>query len=181
METGHILIYMSTETHLVFMRTVCARSHTHIHTHAQCTYLCNSLQAHIVAFALALSQFLQGNSHLSNEFISSESVHVTYTQPSYTDTHTDAETEKREKQVSQWKFTEEPCCRVASLSWSECRLPKISKVYLNNQSAPPSATQDDFSVASYQHASWMMRSCEEGFQRSDSFLSRLLLHQTYWS
>lgn len=60
---------------------------TDAHVHTQCTYLCNSLQAHIVAFALALSQFLQCHSHLSDEFIPPESVHVTYTQPAYTNTN----------------------------------------------------------------------------------------------
>lgn len=61
-------------------------------------YLCNSLQAHVVAFALALSQLLQSHSHLPDEFISSESVHVTHAQPF---THTQEEEKVKRKQVSQ--------------------------------------------------------------------------------
>lgn len=49
-----------------------------------CTYLCISLQAHVVALVLPFLQFLQGYPHLSNEFIPSQSVHVAHTQPSHT-------------------------------------------------------------------------------------------------
>ena len=93
---------------------VCACTHKSI-------YLCNSLQAHIVALVLALFQFLQSHSHLSDEFISSESVHVTHTQPFRTHTHTDCR--DTEKQVSQWKVADELHRR--SLLWSKRRLCQI--------------------------------------------------------
>ncbi len=98
MEIGHTLKYMSAATHLIY--DLCEQA---VHSH---TYLCNSLKAHIVSLVLALPQFLQSHSHLSDEFISSQSVHVTYTQPSHTciHTHTHRRT-KGEKQVSHRKGT----------------------------------------------------------------------------
>lgn len=61
-----------------------------------CSYLCDSLQAHIVTFTLALLQLFQSHSHLPDEFIPSKSVHVTHTQPSFTNTHT------QRRKTSRW-------------------------------------------------------------------------------
>lgn len=62
-----------------------------------CTYLCNSLQAHVVALVLPFLQFLQGYPHLSDEFIPSQSVHIAHTQPSHTYAHARTHTKDQNK------------------------------------------------------------------------------------
>ena len=86
--------YTNTNTHL--HSGTHKHTHTHIHTnthtqkhwHTHTTYLCNSLQAHVIPLAFSLLQFLQRHSHLTDKLVAAETVHVTHAEPEHTHTHT---------------------------------------------------------------------------------------------
>lgn len=99
-----------------------------------CMYLCNPLQAHVVAFVLPFFQLLQRYPDLSDEFIPSQSVHVTHTQPSHTRTHTYRQLVSQRESFEQSLITQRQ-------TWAT-----ISNVERNNQS-DSAAAEDRFSMA----------------------------------